>query len=78
MKELQRFNAAKIAQKERTTVAFKEATSRIKRSIKLPVGHVDKKSARVIVKEINDTYGTNVSHNTAGRYVREGLVGSSP
>jgi hypothetical protein len=78
VKELQRFNAAKATQKERTSIALKAATSRIKRSLDLPSGHAEKKSARVIVKEVNDIYGTNVSHNTAGRYVREGLVGASP
>jgi hypothetical protein len=78
VKELQRFNAAKATQKGRKSLAMKEATSRIKRSLDLPVGHAEKKSCRIIVKEVNDIYGTNISHNTAGRYVRDGMIGSSP
>jgi hypothetical protein len=78
VKELQRFNAAKATQKERKSIAMKEATLRIKRSLDLTAGHAEKKSARVIVKEVNDIYGTNISHNTASRYVREGLAGASP
>jgi hypothetical protein len=57
---------------------MKVATARIKRSLDLPAGHTEKKSIRVIVEEVNKVYGSNVNPQTAGRYVRQGLVGMSP
>jgi hypothetical protein len=78
VKELQRFNAQTNAQNSRQKQAMKVATSRIKRSLELPVGDPEKKSIKVIVNEVNTVYRSNVNPQTAARYVRKGLAGMSP
>jgi hypothetical protein len=78
VKEVQRFNAKANAAKERKKQAMKVATLRIKRSLELASEHAEKKSIRVIVDEVNQVYGTSINAQTAARYVRKGLVGTSP
>jgi hypothetical protein len=78
VKELQRFNAKNNAAKERQKQAMKASTVRIKHSLDLPLEHPDKKSIRVIVDEVNKIYQSNVNPQTAARYVRKGLIGTSP
>ena len=77
-KDMQRHNAVMAAAKGRKKSAMKAATTLIKENKLLPSGHAKKKSITRIVKEVNANFGSNVSHNTAARYVRKGLVGTSP
>jgi hypothetical protein len=78
VKELNRIHSKLNAAKEVKKLALKAATTRIKYSKDLPKGHPDKKTMKVIVKEVNDAYTANVSVKTAADYVRKGLAGTSP
>jgi hypothetical protein len=78
VKELNRFHSKQNAGKEKQKLAMKAATTRIKRSKDLPKGHPEKKTIKVIVKEVNDAYNANVSMKTAADYVRKGFIGTSP
>jgi hypothetical protein len=77
-KHRQSVNAKNNAVKERQKVAIKVATNRIKRNLELPAADPSRKLIRVIVQEVNDMYKANVQPQTAVRYVRKGMAGTSP
>lgn len=75
-RELQRENAAVILQKQRNSAAMKAATRLIKTNKELPKR--ERKTMGSIVSATNKKFGSNINTKTAGRYVLQGLVGTSP
>ena len=75
---MQRDNAEAAAAKARDRIAMKATTVLIKRNQLLSKKDPNRKSIERIVKEANQTYGSNINSRTAGRYVREGYIGQSP
>jgi hypothetical protein len=78
VKELNRYHSKQNAAKVKHKLAMKAATTRIKHSRELPMGHPNRKSVRVIVEEVNEAYNSNVSMRTAAAHVTKGWVGWSP
>lgn len=77
-KEVHRMYGAIGLARSRDSQAMKEATVLIKRSLAFPKNDPRKKSITDIVKETNLRFKSTISIATAGRYVRKGLVGTSP
>ena len=77
-RELQRCNAIIARASGRDKEALKQATKIIDVNRKLPLGHPDRKSHDMIVKEVNTRLDSNINVKTAGRYVLKGLIGVSP
>lgn len=77
-RELQRVNATTALAKSREKQAMKVATTIIKKNLELSRNDPMKKSIAVIVKDINKRFKSNISKQTAARYVRAGLIGMSP
>ena len=77
-KELQRYNAKRAAQKSRNSQAMKVATRLVEENNKLPKQDVQKRSISEIVSSTNKLFSSNISDKTVARYVRKGLIGTSP
>ena len=77
-KQAQRDAAEVIILSNKQRAAMKYATRKIQRHKLLPKGSRERKSINTIIRETNELMGSNISANTAARYVRNGLVGRSP
>ena len=77
-KDVQRAASAQAESKLRHKVAMKSATRLINANNELPKNDPKKKSINCIVKQTNETFNSNVSAKTAGRHVRDGMIGISP
>ena len=77
-KEFQRHHAVIAGQTRREKEAMKIATRRIYQNGLLPRNHPEKQTNPVIVKQINATMNSGISHKTAADYVRKGMIGVSP
>jgi hypothetical protein len=82
VKELNCFHSKLNAEKEVKKLALKANTTWIKHCKTLAKGDPNKKTIRVIVKEVNDAYNdaykANVSTKTTAAYVPNGMAGMSP
>ena len=65
-------------QTKKESTAPKIATTRIDANNKLPEGDPNKKSINWIVKEVNKICDSNISPKTVGKYLRNGLINTSP
>jgi hypothetical protein len=77
-KQLQKLNAELAASKERNRKAMKVATKIIKDQQLLDPKDPTRKSINEIVNTTNTRFNSSINAKTAGRYVRQGLVGQSP
>jgi hypothetical protein len=77
-KQVQVKHSIKAHQVYRDKLAMKQATTLIARNQKLAPGHPEKRTIVDIVSETNERMQSNVSHKTAGQYVRDGMIGVSP
>jgi hypothetical protein len=77
-KEVQRVNAVSSLSRYRDKQAMKAATTLIQKNLELHKNDPKKKSIAVIVRATNAQFKSNINLKTAARYVRLGLVGSSP
>jgi hypothetical protein len=77
-KQVQRDDAVVAIAKQKQKMAMKTATKLIRASKLLPNGHKEKKTIAQIVKETNKRFTSNLSANTVGRYVWDGMIGISP
>jgi hypothetical protein len=75
-KEVQRIHSASVLSKNRNCAAMKAATRLIENNNALP--KKEQKTMVAIVKETNQRFAANITTKTASRYVKDGLVGSSP
>ena len=57
---------------------MKSATTTIANTVELSPSNPNKKLQRQMAKEVNVSHGTNISHKTVSRMVREGKIGMSP
>jgi len=70
--------AEKQKKRKVQSAAVKTATTRIVNTLELSPSNPNKKSQMQIVREVNQSHGTNISHKTVSRMVREGKIGMSP
>jgi DDE superfamily endonuclease len=77
-KELQRMNAKKCAEIARNKEAMKAATTRINSAKELDKNNPKRLSINAIVNETNKQFNSTLNSKTVGRYVREGMIGTSP
>jgi hypothetical protein len=77
-KEVQRAAAKHVRMTKRDKEAMKQATVLIHRSNALCRNHPDKRTTVEIVNLTNKRMNSNISANTAARYVRDGMIGLSP
>jgi len=70
---------AQTAKRKRVkSLAMKVVTSRVNHNNNLAKNNPNEKSINFIVDEINKTHGSNLSPQTVGRCVRQGMIGISP
>ena len=71
-------DSKKNKQRKIQSAAVKSATTQIKESMLMSPTNPKKRSQRTIVSELNDRLGTNMSHKSVSRMVRDGKIGVSP
>ena len=75
-KDIQADNGKIAAAKERNSKAMKAATTLMQRNNALP--KAERRNAQEICEETNRAYNSSINPKTAARYVRQGLIGTSP